>query len=321
MGRLEDLETFVCVAKTGSVRGAADQLERAPSAVSRRIKELESRLRVQLLNRTTRQVTLTSAGERFLARAQQILADLEEAEEGAAADSEVIIGRLRITMPLSFGIAHLVPAINDFMHENPAVTIDADFSDHTVDIVGDRFDLALRIGKLNDSQLRARQLAPIHHVVAASPDFWREHRKPTKPDQLSGLPALCYSNLAHPTTWHWAKAQGQTGHVDVKPQYMASNGDALVSAAISGHGVVRLPTFLLNDAIVNGALQPVLMSYSWGSAGLYALYPDTVFLPNRTRRFIDYLIKRFGDHPEWDACLSAHLKSIGRAPEVFVPRH
>lgn len=321
MSRFENLKTFVCVAENSSIRGAADHLGRAPSAVSRRIKELEARLRVQLFNRTTRQVSLTAAGERFLVRSQRILADLQEAEESAAADSDVISGKLRISMPLSFGVAYLVPAIDEFMRENPAVAIDADFSDRTVDIIAHRFDLALRIGKLNDSSLRARQLAPIHHAVAASPAFWQQHRIPKTPEQLQHLPALCYSNLATPELWHWASAKGKSGQVNVTARYMASNGEALISAAIGGHGMVRLPTFLLNKSITEGALEPVLMSYNWGVAGLYALYPDTAFLPNRTRKFIDFLVQRFGEKPEWDACLRKHLKSIDKAPAVFLAGH
>jgi DNA-binding transcriptional LysR family regulator len=316
MDRFEDMQTFVAVADRRSVRQAAEHLSRAPSAVSRRIKDLEARLSTQLLTRTTRQIRLTAAGERFLVHAKRILAELQEAEENAATDTQLISGELRITMPLSFGLAHLNTAISDFMLENSSVNIDADLTDRIINLTENQIDLAVRIGTLADSTLRARKLAPIHHVVAASPDFWAEHGIPRTPEKLSGLSALCYSNLATPHTWPWTNSVGRSGLVVVKPRYRASNGDALVHAAIRGLGVVRLPTFMINSAIESGELEPVLLSINWGVAGLYALYPDTAFLPHRTRAFIDYLQARFGDEPTWDKCLRTHLKRIHKAPSV-----
>jgi len=313
MDRFEDLQTFVAVAEQRSVRQAAERLDRAPSAVSRRIKDLEARLSTQLLTRTTRQIRLTGAGERFLVRAKRILAELQEAEENAAADTQQISGELRITMPLSFGLAHLNTAISDFMLENPSVTIDADLNDRMVHLTENQIDLAVRIGNLADSTLRARRLAPIHHVVAASKDFWAEYSIPRSPEKLAGLPGLCYSNLPSPQSWPWTNSVGRSGVVTVKPRYRASNGDALVHAAMQGLGVVRLPTFMVNEAIGSGRLQPVLMSINWGVSGLYAVYPGTAFLPHRTRAFIDYLQARFGEEPTWDDCLRAHLKRIAKA--------
>ncbi len=312
MDRFEDLQTFVAVAEQRSVRQAAERLDRAPSAVSRRIKDLEARLRTQLLTRTTRQIRLTGAGERFLMQAKRILAELQEAEENAAADTQQISGELRITVPLSFGLTHLQPAVSDFMLENPSVTIDADLTDRFVHLTENQVDLAVRIGKLADSTLRARRLAPIHHVVAASPGFWAEHGKPRSPEKLNGLPGLCYSNLRTPQAWPWTNSRGRSGLVTVKPRYRASNGDVLVHAAIQGLGVVRLPTFMVNGAIESGTLEPVLVNTNWGVSGLYAVYPHTAFLPHRTRAFIDYLQTRFGEEPAWDDCLRAHLKRIAK---------
>lgn len=316
MDRFEDMQTFITVADQRSVRQAAELLGRAPSAVSRRIKDLETRLGTQLLTRTTRQIRLTSAGERFLSHAKRILAEVQEAEENAAADTQNISGKLRITMPLSFGLAHLNTVVSDFMLENPSVTIDADLTDRTINLTENQIDLAVRIGTLADSSLRARKLAPIHHVVAASKDFWTAHGIPRTPEKLTGLPALCYSNLPTPQSWSWKNSVGRSGTVIVKPRYSASNGDALVQAAIRGLGVVRLPTFMMNTAIESGELVPVLLSTNWGVAGLYALYPDTAYIPHRTRAFIDYLQARFGDAPIWDNCLRAHLKRIHKAPSV-----
>lgn len=316
MDRFDDLQTFVLVAERQSIRQAAEVLHRAPSAVSRRLKDLEERLQTQLLTRTTRQVRLTSAGERFLERARGILNELEEAEASVSADTQAISGELRITMPQSFGLMHLIPAISDFMIENPSVCINADLNDRAIDLTSNRMDMAVRIGYLHDSTLRARRLSPIHHVVAASPSFWEKHGIPKTPEKLAGLPALCYSNTSMPHSWAWSSDRGKSGQVILKPCHHANSGDALVHAAIRGLGVVRLPTFLTSAAIEAAELQPVLLSTNWGVAGLYALYPNTSFLPYRTRNFIDFLADRFSEKPEWDECLRKHLKRIDNAPSI-----
>jgi DNA-binding transcriptional LysR family regulator len=316
MDRFDDLHTFIIVAELQSIRQAADQLNRAPSAVSRRLKDLEERLQTQLLTRTTRQVILTNAGERFLTRARRVLQELEEAEASASSDSVSASGVLKVTMPQSFGLAHVVPAMSEFITKNPAMRIDADLNDRVIDLASNHMDMALRIGHLDDTTLRGRLLCPIHHVVAASPDFWKTHGIPKTPQKLNGMPALCYSNTPLPQSWSWSNDRGNSGQVIVKPIHHATSGDALVYAAKQGLGVIRLPTFLTNQAIEDGELQPVLLPTNWGVAGLYALYPETSFLPSRTRLFIDFLADRFGHEPEWDECLRQHLKRIGKAPSI-----
>ncbi|MFK7854935.1 MAG: LysR family transcriptional regulator [Granulosicoccus sp.] len=316
MDRFDDLTTFALVSELQSVRQAADVLGRAPSAVSRRIKDLEQRLHVQLLTRTTRKIALTSAGERFYADARRILDELEEAETRVAADTQAVSGEIRMTMPLSFGLAHLAPAIADFMSLHSKVRFDADLNDRAINLIENRIDLAIRIGTLSDSTLKARRLAPIHQVVVAAPSFWAEHGIPRVPDKLSGLPALCYSNLTSPNVWSWSNAQGKQGKVTLETRYRASNGDALVQAAIRGMGIIRLPTFIVNDAIEAGDLQPVLLTTNWGMSELYALYPNTAYLPHRCRVFIDFLTERFGGQPAWDDCLRVHLRKLARSPKI-----
>lgn len=316
MDRFDDLQTFALVAELSSVRQAAEVLNRAPSAISRRIKDLEARLQVQLLTRTTRSIALTDAGEKFYSDARRILDDLQEAESRATTDAQTISGELRVSMPMSFGLAHLVPAMNEFMLQHPNIRIDADFNDRAINLTENRIDLAFRIGSLADSSLKARRLAPIHQVVAASPAFWEEHGVPRTPDKLEGLPGLCYSNLVSPNIWSWSTANGKRGKVKLETRYRASNGDALVDAAISGLGVVRLPTFIVNDAIQQGDLQPALLHVNWGASELFALYSSTAYLPHRSRLFIDFLVERFGDQPVWDVCLRKYISKLAKAPVV-----
>ena len=306
MDRFEDLRTFVAVAEGLSVTDAARALERAPSAVSRRVKELETRLGTQLLTRTTRQVALTPAGERFLERARQVLGDLEEAEAGARDDTRTLSGTLRLGAPLSFGLAHVMPVLNGFMVAHPALDVALDLDDRKVDPAEGRLDVALRLGDVRDASLRSRRLAAVRLVVAAAPDWWDAHGKPGTSTALEGTTALCYSNLDRPGAWRFSGPDGTAGRVAATPRLVSSNGDALVRAAVAGLGVVRLPAFLVNDAIVAGSLEPVLLDHDWGEIALHALYPDTRFVPARTRAFVDHCAEAFAGDPPWHACLDTH---------------
>ena len=303
MDRFEDLRTFVAVAERGSVTGAARELERAASAVSRRITELEARLGAQLLTRTTRRVAPTAAGERLLARARSILADLDEAEADAREDRRGLSGTLRVAAPLTFGLAHLMPALNEFMAEHPALLVELDLDDRKVDLVAERLDVAVRLGETLDASLRRRTLASVQHVVAAAPIWWAAHGRPDAAEALEGAPALCYAHLDRPGAWAWERTDGTRGSVELVPRFVATSGDALVRAAIAGLGPVRLPTFVVNEAIETGALVPALLDHDWGRIGVHAVYPDTRYLPARTRALIDHLAARFAGEAPWDACL------------------
>ena len=284
--------------------GAARLLGRAPSAVSRRLTELEARLGVELLTRTTRQMTLTGAGERFLERARALLAELDDAETSVGAEGQALAGALRVTLPLSFGLRHLCPVVHDFAREHPALSIDLDLSDRRVDLVREGMDLGVRIGRLDDSSLRARRLARIDSVVAASPGFWARHGRPGEPAALASLPALCYHQSTSRIRWTWTRpASGERGSVRVESRLRANNGDALAAAAAEGLGVVCLPAFILDSAILAGALEPVLLDHDWGHEELHLIWPDTRHLPQRVRRLIDHLAEALAGEPPWNACL------------------
>ena len=301
MDRFEDLNTFVAVAELGSVTRAAERLERAPSAVSRRLKELEARLGTQLLSRTTRRVALTPAGEVFLMRATRILAELDEAEARAGDDAATLVGQLRLTAPLSFGLSHLAPVIEAFAAAHPALVLDVDLTDREIDPVSARLDLAVRIGVPVDATLKSRTLARVSMVVAAAPAFWQARGVPGTPAELEGVPALCYSDLPRPAEWRWTS--GET--VRVSPRLLSSNGDLLVRAAVAGLGAVRLPSFLVDAALRCGELDAVLPRHGRDELTLCAVYPDTRFVPARTRAFIDHLAAAFAGEPAWERFAAA----------------
>jgi DNA-binding transcriptional LysR family regulator len=289
--------------ETGSITAAAERLEIAKSAVSRRLRDLEERLGVELFHRTTRKLTLTDTGQGFYERAVRILADLKEAELAVSQAHATLRGRLRVAVPLSFGLAHLSPAITAFMEAHPQVEFDLDFNDRQVDLLQEGFDVAIRIARLADSSLIARPLATIHSVVCASPAYLAAHGTPQTPDDLAHHACLVYSNTPDPHVWRYRDPKGERGSVKVPVHLRANNGDFLCAAAIAGQGVMIAPTFISYRAIEEGRLTPVLTQYQWPEVTAYAVYPPTRHLSQRVRAFVDHLVERFAGVPYWDEAL------------------
>ena len=299
MNRLLEMEVFAAVVDAGSISAAAERRSMAKSAVSKRLADLESRLGVSLLNRTTRRLSLTAAGEEFYGHCQKILGEVEAAE-GAVADNDGrVAGKIRLTAPLSFGLEHLGPALNRFLALHPSVSVDIDFSDRRVDIVEEGFDLAIRISRLGDSTLMARRLADIRHVICASPDYWNRHGRPARPEDLARHMALRYT-LAAQRSWSYTGPDGARGAVTVPGRSSANNGVYLAQAAAGGAGVIRMPLFIVYELLRDGLLEPVLTDYNWADINAWAVYPKTRFLPYRVRVLIDYLVDEFGQEPVWE---------------------
>ncbi|MFO7809682.1 LysR family transcriptional regulator [Guyparkeria sp.] len=310
MDRFTALATFVCVADTGSISAAADRLGLAKSAVSRRLRELENQLGVELVHRTTRHLALTPSGEDFYHRASRLLADLDEAEEAVTRQHGELSGVLRIAAPLSFGLIHLQPAITAFMATHPGVSFDLNLDDDEVDLVAEGYDLGVRLASLPDSTLMARRLAPIRNLAVASPDYLARHGTPHHPADLAGHDCLIYSNVPETHVWGYTDGQGRWQPVHGRRRLRVNNGDFLREAAIRGAGIVIEPTFLLHRAIAEGRLVPILTDVPWPEIGAYAVYPQTRHLSARVRAFIDFLAKRFAGEPYWDH----HLPIAGQEP-------
>lgn len=305
MDRLEAMRTFVKVVESGSITAAAERLGVAKSAVSRRLAELEGHLAVQLLRRTTRTLNLTETGQAFYERSVRILADVEEAELAVSEQHGTLRGRLRVAVPLSFGLAHLGPAIDAFLDAHSEVEFDLDLNDRQVDLLTEGFDLAVRIAELRDSTLIARRLAPIRHLVCASPDYLAQHGTPRTAAELADHACLVYANAPTPGVWEYVDPSGRPDQVRVKARILANNGDRLCQAAEAGHGIVLGPSFILYQAIEGGRLIPILRDHQWLNLHAYAVYPSTRHLSQRVRAFVDFLADRFAGVPYWDRCLEA----------------
>ena len=304
MDRFENMETFIKVVDAGSMSAAADRMGVAKSAVSRRLKELEGHLGVELFHRTTRRLNLTDTGRTFYQQAVRILEDVLEAELATTQAHGELQGSLKIALPMSFGIMHMGPAINDFLQEHPKIEFDLDFNDREVDLIQEGFDLAIRIANLPDSSLIARRLAPIQQVVFASPDYLDHYGTPKSPDELQHHQCLAYSLINDHKTWRFQDNNSQEIKISITPHLKASVGEFLRDAAVNGHGISVLPTFIVYKEIENGALVPILTDYIPNPISAYAIYPQTRHLSQRVRQFVDFLVKRFEGVPYWDLCLS-----------------
>ncbi|MEW5770549.1 MAG: LysR family transcriptional regulator [Pseudomonadota bacterium] len=300
MDRFAEMRLFVAVVEAGSLSAAADRLGVAKSAVSRRLAELEARLGAELLHRTTRRLNLTDTGRAFFERAQRILADLEEAEQAVSQAHAEVRGRLKVALPLGFGLLHLMPLINEFLALHPAVEFDLDFNDRQIDLMQEGFDLAIRIARLPDSSLIARRLAPVRSVLCASPAYLARHGTPTRAADLAGHVALVYSNLANPGVWHYVGPDGLAASVTVPVRLRANDGGFLRRAAVAGHGLILLPSFYLGESLRAGELVPLLTDHAWPEASAYALYPPTRHLSRRVRALVDFLAERLAGEPSWD---------------------
>lgn len=313
MNRFEEMESFVQVVRAQSLSSAAQRMGVAVSAISRRLRQLENRLGTQLLHRSTRSIGLTEAGREFFRHCERILGDLEEAESLLRCGQSALHGRLRIAAPVSFSNRHLAPAISIFMQRHPGISIDLDMNDRAVDLVAEGFDLAVRIGQLADSSLIARRIAPLSHVICASPDFLEQYGYPEHPQDIRDWPALCYGNLRHYDQWPY-QYQHENGHleqgvVQVQARLTASNGDFLLHAASQGLGILCEPKFIVHDAINQGVLTPVLTAYQWYEMALYLVYPSVRHKSARVRAFVEFLIQHFGASPYWEDASTVDSKN------------
>ncbi len=299
MGQLEDIQVFIRVVESGGIGRAAEQLNIAKSAVSRRLSELEARLGCKLINRTTRSFSLTGVGKTYYERALKVADSVTEMNTEVANVGAALSGVLRIAVPQSFGLMHLTPAIDLFVKQHPEITIQIDFSDRHVDIVEEGFDVALRISGMKDSNFQARRLCPVHHVLAASPEYLQRKGSVTTISDLKHHQMLKYTGSSI-ALWSIIDANGKEHQLSLTKAMSANSGDFLKDMAIAGHGIVNLPTFLIWKALASGDLVRLLPDCSMTTIDAYAIYPMNRFLPKRARLFIDFLVERFGDNPYWD---------------------
>jgi len=300
MDKFADIEAFTAVVEAGTFSAAGERLSVAKSVVSRRISQLERRLGSQLLHRTTRRLALTDTGKNFYQRAVQILADLDDAEQSVTEETIELRGSLKLAAPLSFGLRHLSDAITDFLNEHPAIELNLDLNDRNINLVEEGFDMAVRIGELQDSTLVARRLGAVRNMTCASRAYLERHGEPKHPDELHHHIGLHYSNINYKQQWRYQTPEGKTIYAQPQIRIRANNGEALAAAASAGLGITRGPSFILGSYIKEGSLVTILNEYQRAAVGIYAVYPPGRLIPRRIKVFSDFLAGRYGDHPYWD---------------------
>ena len=283
----EDLRTFVDVADAGGVSSAARRLGVSKSIVSRRLFRLEAELGVQLLARTTRGAALTEAGVTFREHAARVCAEIDTALETIMPAGE-LRGRLRIAAPLSLGPTHLAPVFAELARRHPLLHVHASYSDHFVDIIGEGFDCAIRIGYLSDSNLIARRVGPVHGKLVASPDYIREHGTPETPDELLAHQALMQGT----ETWQFIDGD-KTVSIHPQGRFKADNGTALAAAAVAGLGIAWLPDHIIKGYLDSGALVQVMTRYPVPTGGLFVVRPPGQHSTRKVRLLTELLIECF----------------------------
>jgi DNA-binding transcriptional LysR family regulator len=286
MSQLDDMRLFVSTLDTGSFTAAADRLGLSKQFISRRVMALEAQLGVRLLIRTTRHLHPTDLGRAYAEQARRILQQVEELDQAISGAGQAPRGRLRVTAPMSFGTMHLSPLLARFLAAYPQVGIELDLSDRTVDLLGEGYDLAIRIGLLADSSMIARSIAPVELVVCCSPDYLARHRAPETPAELAGHECLLYGHGPHV---EWAFGGSATAGVTVRGRYRANNGELMRDAAIRGLGIARLPTFIVGEALATGALVTILDDYRPPATAVHAVYPQHRQSSLLIHTFVDFL--------------------------------
>lgn len=299
MNPFEDMQTFIRIVEAGSITKAAEQMNTVKSAVSRRLMELEKRLGVTLLARTTRSQTLTDSGKSYYEQCIRIIDDLSEIESSIKNEHCGLAGRIKIAAPFSFGLKHLAPALRLFNDQHPDVQFDVDFNDRKIDLIEEGFDLAIRIAKLSDSSLIARKLTAIKPVLCASPEYLKKFGEPKQPkDLLENHVRVRYNLVADGL--HFLDKQGKPFQIKMPSVISANNGDYLCEEAIAGRGILYSPDFICYEAVRAGQLKPILCDYLMrDSINAYAIYPQTRHLSQRVRRLVDFLSEYFGETPYW----------------------
>lgn len=295
MNQLEHIVAFVRVAELGSYTRAAEALDISRTRVSRQVMALEEALGARLIQRTTRRLHLTEAGERYLVRAQGVLQALDEAAAEVGQGTSDVRGRLRVNGPMSFGTRYLAPLVAQFMQAHPALEVRLDLNDRRVDLLEEGYDVAIRIGSLPDSSLVARRLTRCRLLFCASPEYLATHGEPSSVKALAEHRCLRYRSGPQSADWKIA-----TQSLTVNGPLESNNGDVLTHAAEAGLGIAQQPSFLVTESIANGRLVPILTSEPAVRLDVHALYPARRYLPAKVERFIDLLTEAWGDPPVWE---------------------
>lgn len=300
MDRLECDRMFIAVMETGSFVSAAERLETSSGQASKLISRLEADLGVRLLNRTTRSVSPTEAGQAYYERLRPLIDEFDALDLDIRDISQSPRGRLRVTAPLTFGILELAPALNAFAGRYPEIELDVSFSDRVINLVDDGFDMAVRVGRPEDSSLIIRKLCAVRIVVVGAPAYIERHGAPKTPNDLERHACIADTNFRDPQRWPFRDKHGKAQSVSVNGRIRYSNGEACLKAAEGGLGLACVPGFVAGEAIRAGRVVRLLQDFETEPFDVSVLYPHGRHLAAKVRLLVDELVERYRGTPEWE---------------------
>lgn len=300
MDQITGVRVFVVAVDSGSLAAAGRHLGLSPAMAGRYLRSLEEQLKARLLQRSTRHLSLTEAGERYYERCKRILADLDDANREAKDRDQSLQGTLRIAAPITFGATHLGPSVARYLQDHPGINVDMSLSDRHVDLLEAGIDVAIRIGDLRDDALTVRRLAVCRMMACASPSYLASHGVPATPRQLDDHACLAFRGAISDGDWAFIGADAEQ-HVVAGPFRMVANSmDVLRAAALAGSGIAYGPVFAFDDALARGLLVPVMTTYGTTTLPVHAVFPTARYMPRMVRQFVDYLAEDFGGVPPWE---------------------
>jgi DNA-binding transcriptional LysR family regulator len=295
MDRLTEMEAFATVVDQGGFTDAAKKLGISKSAVSKHVSSLEARLGARLLNRTTRRVSPTEIGLAYYDRARRVLNDAGEADALVTAMQSAPSGTLRVSIATDFGVNHISPILGRFLRQYPDITVNMELNNRYVELISEGFDMAIRVGELEDSSLRARKICETNQRMIGSPAYFQTYGKPKRIDDLNDHKLLHYSNSSSSNVWKITAPSGEQRQVRTSGSLTVNDGQSLLNAAIGGLGIAYLPSFLYAEAMREGLLEDAIPDLPVEVLGIYAVYPPGRFIQPKVRSFIDFLVEQFRD--------------------------
>jgi DNA-binding transcriptional LysR family regulator len=295
--RLPDFEAwsiFACVVEHKSFTGAADALGLSKATISKAVTRLELQVGAPLFHRTSRRLSLTESGAKLVEHARAILAEGQAAEEAARDEASEPVGLVRLAVPMSFGLSHVGPVVAEFLCEYRGISIDMHLSDAKVDLIGEGFDIGLRIASLPDSSLRARKLRDVQTYIVAAPSYLERMGTPRHPAELGEHECLRYSLIATPDLWRFRNAKGEEVAVRPHGRLSANNSDVMLHSLRSGHGIAVVPDFIIDNDLASGAVVPILDDWRPQRVALHLVTPPGMIRPARVTALIEYLTSRLG---------------------------
>ncbi|BAJ81832.1 LysR family transcriptional regulator [Acidiphilium multivorum AIU301] len=294
MDRLVSMSVFVAAVEEGSLVGAGRRFGLSPSMAGKHVSAIEDQLGVRLLQRSTRVLKLTDVGQAYFKRCKLILEDYEDANREAQRAHQTVRGVLRVAAPTTFGAIHLGPVVARYLAAYPEVTVETTLSDRYVDLLMESIDVAIRIGRLKDSDLVAQRLAPCHMVFCAAPSFLARHGVPKTVEQLRQAPRVAFTEAVSAGDWTLTDPSGRTHLIDGPLRLAVNNMQMLLAAALAGIGVAYGPSFVFGESIASGTLQILMSQHKTSELAIHAIYPTKRHVSLKLRRFIEHLQASFG---------------------------